>query len=144
MFDVPAYRSQKNYFPRLADQIDTHQRLNPECSCEFWTPPLETSPFGTKTLTCCNCQITVQNTSGIRESDFQKELYVYEYTAAVLNTNADTQSLDLCSCCYDDFKKEFELEFLSVKDTPVDNTIDNSKNTQENTIEKDSLEPIYV
>lgn len=121
MFDLASYRLDKRHYPRLANQIEAHFRMYPDCSCELWTPPLEVSPFGVKTITCCNCRITVQNPSGIRDSDFQKELYIYEYTAAVLNTNADTENLDLCTCCYEDFKKEFNAEFLS--STPFKSTI---------------------
>lgn len=113
------YKSDKHYYPQVIRNIDSHLNLYPDCQCEFWLPRgnKNAADFNNddesryyfqkrEREACDNCHLVAYNC--VSEEQLAKDLFIYEYTAFLLEVDIRENTIDLCKCCYNQFKQDFK------------------------------------
>jgi hypothetical protein len=113
------------HYPKVAIRIKSHLTMYPNCKCNLWLPN-GTVGFRQKTevpyeweaetgmhwqylqyIECSNCVTSVSELDIHLNHKLVKEVFVFEYVSHLLETNAEKDEINLCNCCYKQFKEDF-------------------------------------
>jgi hypothetical protein len=116
------------HYPKIAKRIKSHLELYPECECQFWLPNGEQKidydylykmarkyegkyfqgTWGDENHSqCSNCLAYLHDNNMHDEETLMKEIFVFEYVSCLLNATKDKHVINLCNCCYKQFKNDF-------------------------------------